>query len=156
VQSVTLLIIGSSAYRLRLPPLMKRIHPVFNVIKLTMHPSFPSMTLSIHQPPSALPYIRPLPLVGNGLNIFFYSLLLFISALLFIISANSIVSIYISSHLSCQRVDSPGIKLNIKVAIFNSHLAPIYYKRVKQYDYMWLSGNRSDKVCKMYKYRMDT
>jgi hypothetical protein len=32
--------------------------------------------------------------------------------------------------------------LNIKVAIFNSHLAPIYYMRVKQYDYMWLSGNR--------------
>jgi hypothetical protein len=60
-------------------------------------------------------------------------------------------------HLEyCQRVDSPGIKLNIKVAIFNSHLAPIYYMRVKKYDYMWLSGNRSDKVCKMYKYRMDT
>ena len=32
-----------------------------------------------------------------------------------------------------------GIKLNSKVTIFDSHLAPIYYMHVKQYNYIWLN-----------------
>src|SRR5437016_9116294 len=41
--------IGANAYRLRLPPSMKRLHPVFNVIKLTPAPTDP--IAGRHAPP---------------------------------------------------------------------------------------------------------
>ena len=41
----------------------------------------------------------------------------------------------------------PGIKLNSKVVIFDNHLASIYYKRGRQYDYIRLSGDRRHKMC---------
>ena len=46
----------------------------------------------------------------------------------------------------CQGTKNPGTKWNSKVVIFDNHLASKYYKCVKQYDYMWLSGNRSDQM----------
>ena len=33
--------VGNGAYRLRLPPSMSRLHPVFNVVKLTLAPEDP-------------------------------------------------------------------------------------------------------------------
>ena len=43
--------------------------------------------------------------------------------------------------------ESLGTKLNSKVLIKDKHLVSIYYKHVKQYNYMWLNRNRRDKVC---------
>jgi transposase InsO family protein len=43
--------VGNSAYRLRLPPSMKRIHPVFNVVKLTPAPDDPIHGRQIQPPP---------------------------------------------------------------------------------------------------------
>jgi hypothetical protein len=40
----------------------------------------------------------------------------------------------------------PGIKVNSKVPIFDRHLASIYYRHGRPYDYMWLNGHRSDKM----------
>jgi hypothetical protein len=47
--------VGNNAYRLRLPPAMSRIHPVFNVVKLTPAPEDP--ILGRHAPPPPLPEI---------------------------------------------------------------------------------------------------
>jgi len=43
--------VGSNAYRLRLPPAMSRIHPVFNVIKLTPAPEDPIPGRRVNPPP---------------------------------------------------------------------------------------------------------
>jgi transposase InsO family protein len=42
---------GNNAYRLRLPPSMKRLHPVFNVVKLTSAPADPIVGRHIPPPP---------------------------------------------------------------------------------------------------------
>ena len=47
--------VGNSAYRLRLPAAMKRIHPVFNVVKLTPAPEDP--IAGRRAPPQPLPEI---------------------------------------------------------------------------------------------------
>jgi transposase InsO family protein len=47
--------VGNNAYRLKLPASMKRLHPVFNVIKLTTAPVDP--ITSRHVPPPPLPEI---------------------------------------------------------------------------------------------------
>jgi hypothetical protein len=47
--------VGNRAYRLRLPVAMKRIHPVFNVVKLTPAPEDP--IVGRHAPPPPLPEI---------------------------------------------------------------------------------------------------
>ena len=47
--------VGNSAYRLRLPLSMKRFHPVFNVVKLTLAPTDPIP--GRHPPPPPLPEI---------------------------------------------------------------------------------------------------
>jgi RNase H-like domain found in reverse transcriptase/Reverse transcriptase (RNA-dependent DNA polymerase)/Integrase zinc binding domain/Chromo (CHRromatin Organisation MOdifier) domain len=51
--------VGSSAYRLRLPRSMNRLHPVFNVVKLTQAPVDPIPGRRAHAPP-------PPVLVGDG------------------------------------------------------------------------------------------
>jgi hypothetical protein len=43
--------VGNSAYRLRLPPSMSRLHPVFNVVKLTLAPEDPIEGRQPHPPP---------------------------------------------------------------------------------------------------------
>jgi len=43
--------VGNSAYRLRLPPSMSRLHPVFNVVKLTPAPEDPIEGRRPHPPP---------------------------------------------------------------------------------------------------------
>src|SRR5271155_2238712 len=50
--------VGNGAYRLKLPPLMSRLHPVFNVVKLMPAPSDP--ILGRHPQP------RPPPEIING------------------------------------------------------------------------------------------
>jgi hypothetical protein len=47
--------VGNNAYRLRLPPSMKRLHPVFNVVKLT--PMLPDPIDGRHLPPPPPPEI---------------------------------------------------------------------------------------------------
>jgi hypothetical protein len=47
--------VGNSAYRLRLPQSMKRLHPVFNVVKLT--PAPPDPFVGRHAPPPPPPEI---------------------------------------------------------------------------------------------------
>jgi hypothetical protein len=42
---------GNNAYRLRLPPSMKRLHPVFNVVKLRPAPADPILSRHIPPPP---------------------------------------------------------------------------------------------------------
>src|SRR5271168_879237 len=51
--------VGSSAYHLRLPRSMNRLHPVFNVVKLTQAPVDPIPGRRAHTPP-------PPVLVGDG------------------------------------------------------------------------------------------
>ena len=46
-------LIGTNAYHLVLPPLMKRLHPVFNVVKLTPAPR--DLIPSQHRPPPPPP-----------------------------------------------------------------------------------------------------
>jgi hypothetical protein len=43
--------VGNSAYRLRLPPSMKHLHPVFNVIKLMLAPADPIPRRCFPPPP---------------------------------------------------------------------------------------------------------
>ena len=43
--------VGNGAYCLRLPPSMSRLHPVFNVIKLTLAPDDPVPGWHLHPPP---------------------------------------------------------------------------------------------------------
>jgi len=43
--------VGTNAYRLTLPPSMKRLHPVFNVVKLTSAPTDPIVGRRTHPPP---------------------------------------------------------------------------------------------------------
>ena len=43
--------VGNSAYRLKLPPSMSRLHPVFNVVKLTPAPEDPILGRRPHLPP---------------------------------------------------------------------------------------------------------
>ena len=43
--------VGNGAYHLRLPPSMSRLHPVFNVIKLTLAPEDPVPGHHLHPPP---------------------------------------------------------------------------------------------------------
>ena len=43
--------VGNSAYCLRLPPSMSRLHPVFNIIKLTLAPEDPVPGQHLHPPP---------------------------------------------------------------------------------------------------------
>jgi hypothetical protein len=43
--------VGNSVYRLRLPPSMKRLHPVFNVVKLTPAPADPIIGRRLPPPP---------------------------------------------------------------------------------------------------------
>jgi transposase InsO family protein len=50
--------IGNSAYRLKLPPSMSRLHPVFNVVKLTLAPDNPV--------PGRRPHPPPLPEIIDG------------------------------------------------------------------------------------------
>ena len=47
--------VGNGAYRLQLPPSMSRLHPVFNVVKLTPAPEDPVQ--GQHVPPPPLPEI---------------------------------------------------------------------------------------------------
>lgn len=47
--------VGNNAYRLRLPRSMSRLHPVFNVVKLTPAPEDP--IAGRHAPPPPLPEI---------------------------------------------------------------------------------------------------
>ena len=47
--------VGNSTYRLKLPPSMKRLHPVFNVVKLTTALIDP--IIRRHIPPPPLPEI---------------------------------------------------------------------------------------------------
>jgi RNase H-like domain found in reverse transcriptase/Reverse transcriptase (RNA-dependent DNA polymerase)/Integrase zinc binding domain/Chromo (CHRromatin Organisation MOdifier) domain len=50
--------VGNGAYRLRLPPSMSRLHPVFNVVKLTLAPEDPVPGRRLRPP--------PLPEIVNG------------------------------------------------------------------------------------------
>ena len=50
--------VGNSVYRLHLPPSMSRLHPIFNVIKLTLAPKDPI--------PGRRPCPPPLPEIVNG------------------------------------------------------------------------------------------
>ena len=43
--------VGNSPYHLRLPPSMSRLHPVFNVVKLTLAPEDPVTGRHLHPPP---------------------------------------------------------------------------------------------------------
>lgn len=51
------------------------------------------------------------------------------------------------NHIPVRGERDPGIKLNSKVVIFNNHLASIYFKRGRRYDYIRLSGDRRHKMC---------
>ena len=50
--------VGNSSYHLRLPPSMSRLHPVFNIVKLTLAPEDPV--------PGRHPCPPPLPEIVNG------------------------------------------------------------------------------------------